>query len=241
MFDPLNIRLAAGTKLAVVGDIHEQIQHYRKLIDLIQPSDKMIFVSVGDIYDRGGGVAVAEEIIDHLRELYNKRQGYVVRGNHELKHANYALRDKEWSDQLYWIAGMPLVLSFIFANSSRITVLHGGVEPKHGWDDLNIDVSTSYIRDLDPEGKYIQLRKVKINGKKELIPDREGGKPWHMSYDGRFVYIASGHDAQRDGIPKFYNYSCNLDTACYETGVLTCQIFGENGREKIIQVKSLDI
>ena len=60
---------------------------------------------------------------------------------------------------------------------------------------------------------------------------------WHELYDGRFGYIAAGHHPQINGQPKMYNYSCNLDTACYHTGVLTGRIFNYKGAVKTISVK----
>ena len=79
----------------------------------------------------------------------------------------------------------------------------------------------------------IQLQWISQNGRQILAP-RKIGVNWHDLYDGRFGYVASGHAAQKDGVPKFYQYSCNLDTSVYTTGILTCQVFGANGREELI-------
>jgi hypothetical protein len=64
--------------------------------------------------------------------------------------------------------------------------------------------------------------------KKLMVPERPGVK-WHEVYDGRFGYIIAGHDSIKTGIPKFYNFSANIDTAVYCTGRLTVQIFSEDG------------
>ena len=57
---------------------------------------------------------------------------------------------------------------------------------------------------------------------------------WHKFYDGRFGYIISGHNSNLKG-PKFYNYSCNIDTGVFSSGKLTAVLFGANGREEVFQ------
>ena len=131
----------------------------------------------------------------------------------------------------------PLSLFFRFNNGSRLTVIHAGITTSHTWEDLDNNSDVVYIRELDENGDYIPLKwKKQPDGRKKLQPKKEG-RPWHELYDGRFGYIASGHNAQTDGEPKFFRHSCNLDSGCYNTGVLTAQIFSENGREELIQIK----
>lgn len=234
----LNIPVPKGVRIAVVGDIHEHEYQFNALVDQLQPSDKLWLVSVGDIYDKGDGKQAAERITDTFRSLHQRNIGYLVQGNHEKKNIKAAKRQKQMTDQLLWLDQQPLVLSFVFDNSTRLTVLHGGVRPTHKWSDLNVDIETCYIRNLDASGDMIKLEWVDSDtGEKELRPAKAGGKSWHLSYDGRFGYIAAGHEPQKDGIAKFYNYSCNLDTACYHTGSLTAQIFNEDGRDQLLTVK----
>lgn len=231
------IKLSDDVRLAIVGDIHEHRKQFDELVNRIKPSDKMILVSVGDLLDKGDGIETGYYITDTFQTLHEKGHAYVVRGNHELKHIRKAIREKRISPQLQWLAKQPLTWSFLFENGNRITVLHGGVKPSHTWDDLDHNVEVCYIRTIDEDGNMIPLVWTLENGIKVLRPAKAGGKCWHEIYDGRFGYIAAGHDPQKDGAAKFYNYSCNLDTACYDTGVLTCQIFGANGKEDLIQIK----
>jgi predicted phosphodiesterase len=231
------IIIPKGGKIAVVGDIHEHEEQFDKLIALIDPSPIMLLVSVGDIYDKGFGTEVAESIVDKFKVLKENGHGFVIRGNHELKRIRLGRRHKAMTPQLRWMRQQPLSLSFEFANRSRVTVVHGGVRPGHTADDLNSNVETCYVRTLDEEGKHIQLERKVVDGRVTFVPKRPGGKLWHGSYDGRFGYIVSGHAAQNDGTAKFYNYSCNLDSAVYHTGILTAQVFSENGREDLITVK----
>lgn len=232
----LNIHVPHGTKLAVVGDIHEHEEQFDKLMEIIRPSGKMFFASVGDIYDKGFGVSCAESITDKVRTYAEAGYGFVIRGNHELKNIKRARNTKKMTQQLDWLERQPLAQSFLFGNGSRVTIVHGGVKPAHTWDDLDSDVETSYIRNLDEHGEMIKLEWVELDGAKVLRPSKPGGTTWHKSYDGRFGYIASGHEPLKNGKPQFFSYSCNLDTACYCTGVLTCQVFSEKGLEDLYSV-----
>lgn len=234
------IKIPDGGKIAFIGDIHEHEEQFDQLIAKIKPGPKMLFVSVGDIYDKGFGVKVAESITNKIKKIVEEGYGYVIRGNHELKAIQLARAANEMTPELTWLDQQPLAQTFIFENQSRITVVHGGVLPTHTWDDLNNIVETSYVRSIGPDGKMIKMLRVKQpNGKTLMQLERTDGKIWHELYDGRFGYIVSGHNAQKDGIPKFWNYSCNLDSACYATGTMTAQIFSDAGREQLLMVSGL--
>lgn len=233
MKDYLNIKIPKNTKIAVIGDVHEQLDHFNILLEKIKPSNKMILVSVGDLADKGGGMHLAEAISDKIQGLHTLGHAYIVKGNHELKHIRKATKEKRLTSQLEWLSKQPLALSFMFDNGTRATVVHGGVKPSNTWDNISSDIEIAYIRDLDENGKMIKLNWV--DG--ELVPVKPGGITWHNLYDGRFGYIFSGHNAQKDGLPKFYNYSCNIDTACYLTNKLTCQIFSSVGLEELITIE----
>lgn len=231
----LDIAVPPRTKIAVVGDIHEHEYQFDQLIDIIKPSEKMFFVSVGDVYDKGFGPPIAQAITDKIRKMNNLGYGFVVKGNHELK--NIRKSQHALSDQLAWLEKQPLALSFVFCNQTRLTIVHGGVKPRHRWEDLNVDVETSYIRNLDEKDEMIKLKWVEEKGNRVLLPEKTGGVSWHERYDGRFGYIAAGHEPLKDGKPRFYNYSCNIDTACYCTGILTCQVFTERGLDELHSVE----
>lgn len=234
----MRIEVPNGTKIVVVGDIHEHEYQFDKLIEEVKPSEKMFFVSVGDIYDKGFGKNVAESITNKIRAMVESGYGFVIRGNHELKNIRIAQKQYTMTDELRWFNKQPLTISFQFPNRSLLTIVHGGVKPTTTWRDLDTDIETCYIRDLDEDGNYIKATYVIENGKKIMKPSKPGGKPWHHFYNGRFGYIASGHQSQKDGVAKFYNYSCNLDTATYHTGKLTAQVFNEQGiRDDIITIK----
>lgn len=224
------IKVGDGVTIVVVGDIHEHEEQFDKLVDEIKPSEKRLLVSVGDIYDKGFGKNVAESITDKLRKLVEKGHAYVIKGNHELSNIRWNRRNHTMTEQLRWWDNQPLALVFTFPNKLRITVVHGGVLPSYSWDDIASNLDMCYIRHVDENGQKVRRFK-KFEDNKCIMVMEKPGKVWHELYDGRFGYIASGHDAQKDGIAKFYKYSCNLDTAVYHTGKLTAQVF-ESGMKK---------
>jgi len=221
-----------STKIAVVGDIHEHEEQFDKLVDLWKPGSQRLIVFVGDIYDKGYGFGVAESITFKIKKLIDNGFAYTVKGNHELKHIYTSRRDGlALSSGLKYFASQPLALSFQFNNKTTLLVVHAGVAPYHKLNDLGYTVETSYIRYLNKNNRMINLKK---QDGEYVLP--AGCKLWHKVYDGRFGYIASGHLAQSDGMPKFYNYSCNLDSGVFRTGKLVAQVFGSKGRENLLEV-----
>lgn len=228
------ITLKKGAKLVVVGDIHEHEEQFDKLLAEIKPAEDNVLAFVGDIYDKGFGKDVAESITNKLIALVNNGFTYVIRGNHELRNIRNSKRSGKITEQLEWWSKQPLSLSFTFSNRTIVTIVHGGVLPSHTWQDLAFSIDTCYVRDVDEGGQIIKRLKKEKDGMCIMVNEKPGGKAWHEIYDGRFGYITSGHSSQKDGIPKFYNYSCNIDTAIYHTGKLTAQIFVDGEREKLL-------
>lgn len=233
--DFLNIQVPSNTKVAFIGDVHEHPEQFQKMVKEINPSKRMWIVSCGDFFDKGFGIKTAESMTDELRSFQKRGFGFAVRGNHELKIIRK--NKKNLSEALVWWKKQPLALSFQFQSGSRVTVVHAGITPRHNWSNIKKDVEVCYVRDVDDDGKMIPLVWKDIDGTKTKTLVKEGGETWHNKYDGRFGYIVSGHSAQEDGEAKFYNYSCNLDSCVYNTGILTAQIFNEDGnRDKLIRV-----
>lgn len=227
------VKVPQNGKVVVVGDIHEHEEQVDKLLSTINPSPEMILVSIGDIYEKGFGTKSAETIVNKFRKLSENGSAYVVRGNHELKCIKTAQKDKQITKCLSWINKQPLSIIFEFYNRTRLVVIHGGVRPTHTLDDISTDIEVCYMRNLDKQNRPIKRVKNIVNGVECMVDQIPGGRVWHEVYDGRFGYIASGHNAQKDGVCKFYNYSCNLDSAVYCTGKLSAQVFSERGKEKL--------
>ena len=225
----LVVDVPAETSICVIGDIHEHKAQFLSILDKFNPSSKRWIVSVGDIYDKGFGQEIGNEITRKLIELNNSNIGFAVKGNHELKIVKK--NKNNLTEELKWWAKMPLSITFRFIKGNSLTVLHAGVLP--GWieEDLGKNIELCYVRDVDTSlNKMIPLVWIDDNGTKKLVKKYDGGKCWHEIYDGRFGYIIAGHAAQKDGQPKFYNYSANIDVGVYDTGLLCGQVFDDQGK-----------
>jgi uncharacterized protein YbaR (Trm112 family) len=222
-------------KLAIIGDIHEHEIQFNKIFDVITPSEKMILISVGDIYDKGFGREVGNRITNKFMQLVDQNIAYVICGNHEFRKIKDQKKHNKHCPYIKWFSKQPLSLSFTYNSSKNIiTIVHGGVTPKTTWFDLQHSLDVLVVRTVDPiTKKYVKSIYKVVDGIPRMIPSQAGSINWHKLYDGRFGYIVSGHDSQKDGIPKFYDFSCNLDSCCYNTGKLTVQIFGSHGREQL--------
>lgn len=222
------IKIPKGTQLAFTTDFHEHSEQFFKLIDIIQPSEKMWFISGGDARDKGYGEVAFNSITDKMIEMTDAGYCYSVIGNHEIRYLKQNKKVSDPSTQLVFWRKQPLALSFEFYNGARITVVHAGVTERMTPEDLETNVEVAYVRDVDEQG-MISLVWKDINGVKTLVKSREGGKKWAEAYDGRLGYICAGHDPNKLGVPRYYNFSCNLDCAVFETGVLSAQIFTPEG------------
>lgn len=219
--DFLNINVPQGTKIAVIADSHGHNEQFQELIAKINPSDKIWAISLGDIKNKGFGIEAENSIIHILQSL--NQPVFACKGNNELKAVKLARENNQMTPELEWLDQLPVALSFNFDNGTRLTCCHGGVLPRHTWDDLKSNIEVCFVRNINKNG--------------EMCLKDEKGVNWHEIYNARLGYMICGHSAQRDGIAKFYKYSCNIDTCVYNTGILSAQVFSEKGKEELIQVK----
>lgn len=233
----LNINVPKGVELAVLGDVHEHDEQFNNIVSEAGINHNRWLVSLGDVYDKGFGVSSAEKITEKLINLELQNKCFAIKGNHELKVLKKNKNLIKTNKYLSWWNDKPIAIIFKFYNGNILTCVHAGVNNKISFDNIGHSIDICYIRDLDKDGNMIPLIWVKNDlGEKKLI-QKNPGVNWHEVYDGRLGYIASGHISQKDGMAKFYKYSCNLDSRVYETGKLTCQIFNTDGNlGNLIQV-----
>lgn len=230
----LNIKLKSDVKLLCISDIHEHPDQFFSILDKYPVSDKMILIVCGDVIDKGFGSKSAEKIYKKIYDLNKKNQAFMIKGNHEIKLLKYNKKINNFQ-LLKWIDSLPISLSFIYPNLSRYTFVHGGVDPQMNWDELSYDLSVCYIRYIsNKSNKMASVSKKEENGEIHYIPKDVDVSLWHDVYDGRFGYIISGHNNDPGG-PRFYNYSCNIDTGVFTSGKITAIIIGEKGREEVYQ------
>lgn len=236
-------KLEDDAVILVIGDVHEQEKQFDLMVEQFNPGPKRYLASVGDIFDKGAGIEIAFSITQKLIKMEKDGYCFVVPGNHEAKHIKRQMykntsysEEYKFCPELEWFSNQPFYWRFEIGNFQLLT-LHGGISPNmKNWKDLGEDVM--YVRDFDPQtGKRIKWDWKIINGEMKFLPTKENGVSWHEVYDGRFGYVASGHNAQHDGKAKFYSNSCNLDSACYATGILTGAVFGSGGLQDKIEIQ----
>lgn len=227
----MEVFLKENTKIYVIPDLHEHREQFDKALEYLQPSKERLIVQCGDLIDKGFGKDVFEYLANKMKLLVNQRIGYMVLGNHEQKAIKKAKKTETLDPVLQWLSTQPLALSFVWPNGYRVTCVHAGVTPHMKiLSDLWNNVNVCYVRELDENGKNISIKYEVIDGMLHHKPVKEGGVSWHQIYDDyRFGYIASGHYAQNDGLPKFYDFSCNLDCEIYLSGKLCVQEFSQMG------------
>jgi len=142
-----------------------------------------------------------------------------------------AIREKSMDENMEWISKQPLIYSFIYPSQKRYTFVHGGITPRMTWEKISNDIDLVYCRAIGKFGKSVSTFFNKETGQWEFRePDVI---VWHELYNGRFGYVVSGHAPLKNGEPKFYKNSCNIDTACFITGKLTGLLLSENSMEHV--------
>jgi len=233
------IKIPQNTEIMVVSDLHAHIYQFNRLLELYPPNKHRIICQLGDLFDKGFETQEndAYAICDKLEALESVSLAYGILGNHCLKKLSKN-KPGTRNRQLQWLSTLPLYRCFEFENGKRVLCIHSGVLPSFTEKDLEKNIEIVYIRKVNAQGKMIPLIWKMINGVNTLVEKELNGINWHELYDGRFGYICSGHQAQEDGIPKYYNYSCNLDCSIYSTGKLCVQfITGEGNLGKQIFIE----
>ena len=219
------ITLSKNIKLAIFGDVYGTKKQFFSALEQVKPSQDMLIGFVGNVCSNVWPDNDAAIIFDKIIELH--KLGYVlfIKGSNELKHLRESRRKGFLDSRLKWIDQQPLAVSCLFPSGSNVTLVHSGIAPYHTWFNLGSDVDVCYIDELSASDRGTSL---------------EGacGPLWHEAYDGRLGYVVSGHKPQLDGKPKYYNYSCNLNTAPHQTGKLCVQIFNEIGKERAMIIES---
>jgi hypothetical protein len=230
----ITLNLKTNQELLGVSDIHEHPDHFFELLDRYKPSNDLIYVIIGDIKDKGHGEEAFLKIALKIKELVNLGHAFFVKGNHELKAIKKNRKTIDNNSIYYWIDLQPIAISFLYPNQARYTFVHAGITPKMTWDTISKDINVCYTRVLDKYGNHVHMiRNARTETWEPAIKDVT---EWHDVYDGRFGYVVSGHNCSAKN-PTFYNYSCNIDSGVFNTGILSAVTFNQAGKKEIIQIK----
>ncbi len=207
---------APSARLIVIGDIHGCWDELAELLRRLDPADKDVVVSVGDIVAKGPDAV-------RCLDLWRERGYLAVQGNNEVKLLDQATpilrflaRDPvlRRGDLLRFITSWPRAIDF---PDSGITVVHGGFLPHTsiGADEVERD------KDVIHHLRWIRRK----NGDWHPVPKekkKKGDVLWTEKWDGdRFVVY--GHTPLHE--PKIDEFALGLDTGCVYGGKLTAAVW----------------
>jgi bis(5'-nucleosyl)-tetraphosphatase (symmetrical) len=223
---------APRRRLIVIGDIHGCFVELSQLLEEIDPGERDVVVSVGDMTRKGP---------DPVRclELWQQRGYLAVRGNNEEKMLQLAKKPRvrrltlgredrtvlARGDLLEYIASWPLAIDVSAAN---IAVVHGGVYP-------GMSITEKALgRAADDVTRLRWIRRS--NGDWRSVgktQEKASDVLWAEVWDGPRT-IVYGHTPLRE--PRIDPHAIGLDTGCVYGGWLTAAIY--DGKWKFERVRA---
>jgi predicted phosphodiesterase len=217
-----------GARLIFIGDIHGCYDELTELLARVEPADRDVVVSVGDIVAKGPDAV-------RCLDLWRERGYLAVQGNNEVKLLaeakpllRFLARDPvlRRGDLVRYIASWPRALDI---PSATVTVVHGGFLPHTRISADEVERDKEVIHHL----RWIRRK----NGDWKPIPKekkKKGDVLWAEEWDGdRFVLY--GHTPLRE--PKFDERALGLDTGCVYGGKLTAAVCAD-GKWEVVSVRA---
>lgn len=182
-----------NNKALVVGPIYNKLDKLKNALDLSKNYDLTIFngnlcYPFDDLVEVQSRIDILDPFIKSNKVLYNL-------GNYDFKLINL-LSEKQCTIK-DWLIDKPNVIIIDFVNQSSIIITCGGVLPKNTKSDLNDNLETSFISNIN-------------------------NTPWHNFYGGGYGYIISNNPLT-DKHPSFYNYSAQIGNVHSEF----CQVYAQ--------------
>ncbi len=225
-------RIAAGLRIYAIGDVHGCLREFDQLIRKIDkdlkdnPVKKHQLVCLGDYVDRGPDV---KDVIERLMKLdKSDRDTVFLKGNHE--------------DWLLGFLDDPDVMGASYLNWGDLLTLNSyGVENNPGA--VNTDLAKA-ARRLIPTKHRVFLKKLPvyhcvgdfcfvhagirpgINLGKQLEHDLIWIRDDFLQHSKPFDrVVVHGHTPTNK--PEVHPNRINVDTRCYDTGILTALVIEE--------------
>lgn len=234
-------QIEKGLRLYAIGDIHGCLDQLNELLDAIDldwktfPAEQMNIIFLGDYVDRG---PENRGVLDRLISLRNQRDDCVfLLGNHDERMIKF-IEDPVlvWDDMMKW-GGVQTLASY-------------GVVAKPGESEASIssrfatavpEVHLNFLKSLKyrhSEGDYFFCHAgvrpgvaLQEQSNHDLIWIRTD----FLMHEGEFEKIVvHGHTPQRE--PEVKPNRINVDTECYDTGVLTALVL-EGNSHRFLQTK----
>jgi hypothetical protein len=239
----------------IIGDIHGMISQFRDIIRKIVEhetnddnglpyAERISLVSVGDLCDRGDASLECLHMAYYMRttgqQLHVHSRGisattfHNVLGNHDHKLMRTlngaAVQPKHGLDKtLFQLQGTgegmmkryaqffeqsPLTLRLLLPDEREAVVVHAGFHPSFQTFGSEREWGRSHTAEYALFGPVSGIR-----------PD---GLPiriqWEDTYEGP-LQVFYGHKIVEGIVPQFTAHACNVDTGCFQTGVLSAVSF----------------
>ena len=204
------VKTVEADRFWIIGDVHGMISQFRDLLENItrfeladnkfDPQTRIAIVSVGDLCDRGPASLETLHLAYYMRyegwPIGDCRASFHnVLGNHD----QYLLR---------LLNGEPLALDYD-TDRTFFQLSGTGVGMMKRYAQFLAD-SPHVIHSVLPDGQSASI-----------IHDLQA----HPETYAGANYVFYGHIALRKPYPAFYPQACNMDTACFRTGILTAVSF----------------
>lgn len=239
----------------IMGDLHGARAALRKGMEVARPSAADRIVSLGDLVGRGPESAgVVEEMRQIQRDFPETK---IVGGNHDEKHGrvwrlqqagdtarlrqikmdHHGFREThaQLSDeQLSWLGGLPLIERL----EPDFVAVHAGIPPQ-------ISDPLEVLNQIPTKNRHKILRVLTYLHPTTLEPykfeeDQSRGIFWADVYNGRYGYLAFGHQVHRR--PTRYPWALALDTGCGWGGHLSIlELLPGESATRIFSISTQDL
>ncbi len=236
--------MTKGIRVYAIGDIHGCDDELVRMIKLIKkdlkatPVKRHHIIFLGDYIDRGPN---NKKVVSRIIKLAkSKPKNFVcLRGNHEDMLLAYLSNPEEVAYKFFTYGGMQTVHSYGIASGTMANAVKNAVKIR---DALKKAIPGSHLKFLQRLKTHFSLDDyffchAGIDPEVSLKKQNPHDLMWirQKFLTSKSLYnkvIVHGHTPQPE--PKLLPNRINIDTRCYDTGILTCVVL-EGRTKRLIQ------
>jgi len=236
-------RIPRGTRVYAIGDIHGCIDQLNLMLALIErdlaenPVDQHYLIFVGDYVDRGPDSA---GVVKQLIKLQKTESNVIcLKGNHEEKFLEFLADPRPLASGFFAYGGIETSLSYGLKEKQLLKPLRDAAKIR----DLLLDkIPKKHLQFYQSLGLSFSIGdyffchagiRPGIKLKQQSSHDLMWIRREFLSYHGLHKkIIVHGHTPYFE--PEIMANRINVDTKCYDSGVLSCVVL-ERREQRIIQ------
>ncbi len=229
----LDAKAPKGARIYAIGDIHGCLSELEQLLDLIkkdlkkEPIEKYHLVFLGDYFDRGPDSA---GVINRLIKLQKKHANVVcLKGNHEDKFVEFLNAPEKLAPGFFTYGGIETAASFGVKNKLLKQPVANAKKIKNQILERLNEKQIEFLLGLKHSnsiGDYFFCHagiRPHVKLKDQTTHDLMWIRDEFLSHKGLFKkIIVHGHTPQAE--PEVMENRINVDTKCYDDGILTCVV-----------------